>query len=93
MLLASFPYPHVLSLTARLAERVLTLRTTVTPTGDTAVPLCFGFHPYLQLPGVPAPSGSSRHPAAAAPPRPARTAHRRVGPPAGEDSAPGRGHL
>ncbi|MDC8971444.1 aldose 1-epimerase [Mycobacterium marinum] len=53
VLLASFPYPHVLSLTARLAERVLTLRTTVTPTGDTAVPLCFGFHPYLQLPGVP----------------------------------------
>lgn len=53
VLLASFPYPHALSLTARLAERVLTLRTTVTPTGDTAVPLCFGFHPYLQLPGVP----------------------------------------
>ncbi|WP_321576504.1 aldose 1-epimerase, partial [Mycobacterium ulcerans] len=53
VLLASFLYPHVLSLTARLAERVLTLRTTVTPTGDTAVPLCFGFHPYLQLPGVP----------------------------------------
>lgn len=52
-LLASFPYPHVLGLTARLADRTLTLRTTVTATGDRPVPLCFGFHPYLQLPGVP----------------------------------------
>jgi galactose mutarotase-like enzyme len=30
----------------------LTVRTAVTPTGDRAVPLCFGFHPYLQLPGA-----------------------------------------
>ena len=37
----------------RLLERTLTVRTTVTPSGDTAVPLCFGFHPYLQLPDVP----------------------------------------
>jgi aldose 1-epimerase len=51
-LLASFPYPHVLALTVRLLERTLTVRTTVTPSGDTAVPLCFGFHPYLQLPDV-----------------------------------------
>ena len=51
-LLASFPYPHVLTMTVRLAERALTVRTTVTATGDTAVPLCFGFHPYLRLPDV-----------------------------------------
>jgi aldose 1-epimerase len=51
-LLASFPYPHVLNVTVRLAERTLTVRTTVTPTGDKAVPLCFGFHPYLRLPDV-----------------------------------------
>ena len=51
-LLAGFPYPHVLTMTARLAERALTVRTTVTATGDTAVPLCFGFHPYLRLPDV-----------------------------------------
>ncbi len=51
-LLASFPYPHVLAVKVRLAERTLTLRTTVTATGDTSVPLCFGFHPYLQLPDV-----------------------------------------
>jgi aldose 1-epimerase len=52
-LLASFPYPHVLNVAVRLAERTLTVRTTVTATGDQAVPLCFGFHPYLQLPDVP----------------------------------------
>jgi aldose 1-epimerase len=34
----------------RLAERTLTVRTTVTATGDTPVPLCFGFHPYLRVP-------------------------------------------
>jgi len=51
-LLASFPYPHVLALTVRLLERTLTVRTTVTPSGDTAVPLCFGFHPYLTLAGA-----------------------------------------
>jgi aldose 1-epimerase len=49
-LLASFPYPHLLTVSVRLAERALTVRTTVTATGDTAVPLCFGFHPYLQVP-------------------------------------------
>lgn len=52
-LLASFPYPHVLEVAVRLADRALTVRTTVTATGDTAVPLCFGFHPYLRLPDIP----------------------------------------
>jgi aldose 1-epimerase len=51
-LLASFPYPNLLTVTVRLAERTLTVRTTVTATGDRAVPLCFGFHPYLRLPDV-----------------------------------------
>ncbi|ORW91176.1 aldose epimerase [Mycobacterium sp. IEC1808] len=51
-LLASFPYPHVLSVAVRLADRALTVRTTVTASCDTAVPLCFGFHPYLRLPDV-----------------------------------------
>ncbi len=51
-LLASFPYPHVLTMAVRLAKRTLTVRTMVTATGDRAVPLCFGFHPYLHLPGV-----------------------------------------
>lgn len=52
-LLASFPYPHVVTVTVRLAERTLTVHTTVTATGDVGVPLCFGFHPYLCLPDVP----------------------------------------
>jgi aldose 1-epimerase len=52
-LLASFPFPHLLALAARLSEQKLTVRTEVTPTGNQTVPLCFGFHPYLQLPGVP----------------------------------------
>ena len=52
-LLASFPFPHLLSLEITLQNRTLTLRTTVTATTGAEVPLCFGFHPYLQLPGVP----------------------------------------
>lgn len=52
-LLASFPFPHRLALTVTLFERTLRVRTSVAPTGDRPVPLCFGFHPYLQLPGVP----------------------------------------
>lgn len=52
-LLASFPFPHVLTQRITLANRTLTIETTVTPTADKAVPLCFGYHPYFQLPGVP----------------------------------------
>jgi aldose 1-epimerase len=52
-LLASFPFPHTVELSITLRQRTLTIRTVVAPTGDVAVPLCFGFHPYLQVPGVP----------------------------------------
>lgn len=52
-LLASFPFPHKLTLDITLADRVLTVRATVTPVGGATVPLCFGFHPYLQIPDVP----------------------------------------
>ena len=52
-LLASFPFPHRLALTVSLSQRTLRMRISVTPTGEQAVPLCFGFHPYLQLPDVP----------------------------------------
>lgn len=52
-LLASFPFPHLLAVEVTLADRTLTVRTTVTATTGARVPLCFGFHPYLQLPGVP----------------------------------------
>jgi galactose mutarotase-like enzyme len=36
-----------------LAERKLTIETTVMPTTAASVPLCFGYHPYLKIPGVP----------------------------------------
>ncbi len=52
-LLASFPFPHMLVVRVTLAARTLTVRTTVSAVGDKAVPLCYGFHPYLQLPEVP----------------------------------------
>ncbi len=52
-LLASFPFPHVVTLDITLADRALTVETTVTPTTSASVPLCFGFHPYLRIPDVP----------------------------------------
>jgi len=52
-LLASFPFPHELTQHITLAERTLTIETTVRPTSATPVPLCFGYHPYLTIPDVP----------------------------------------
>ena len=52
-LLATFPFPHLLTLDVTLLDRTLTVKTTVTATTGARVPMCFGFHPYLQLPGVP----------------------------------------
>lgn len=52
-LLATFPFPHLLTLDVTLEHRTLTVRTTVTATTGSRVPMCFGFHPYLTLPDVP----------------------------------------
>lgn len=52
-LLASFPFPHLLSQRVALADRTLTVETTVTPTASAPVPLCFGYHPYFVVPDVP----------------------------------------
>src|ERR1700712_39601 len=52
-LLASFPFPHVLTQRVTLEDRTLTVETPVMPTTAASVPLCYGFHPYLRLPGVP----------------------------------------
>ena len=52
-LLASFPFPHVLTQEVTLEDRKLTIETTVMPTTAASVPLCFGYHPYLRIPGVP----------------------------------------
>ena len=51
-LVAAFPFPHELTIEARLDGDGLEVATTVRPTGDAAVPLAFGFHPYLRLPGA-----------------------------------------
>lgn len=46
-LLAGFPFPHAIALTHRLDASGLQTTLTVMPTGDVAVPIAFGFHPYL----------------------------------------------
>jgi aldose 1-epimerase len=51
-LMAAFPFPHELRFEATLSEAALTIATTVRASGDAAVPIAFGFHPYLRLPGV-----------------------------------------
>jgi aldose 1-epimerase len=50
--LAVFPFPHTLELELRLSGDALTITTTVVA-GDEVVPLAFGWHPWLSLPGVP----------------------------------------
>jgi galactose mutarotase-like enzyme len=52
-LLAGFPFPHCIELEIELRGAALTVRTTLHPTGAIPVPVAFGFHPYLALPGAP----------------------------------------
>ena len=49
--LAAFPFAHRIEVAAELGDR-LTITTTLTAF-DRPVPICFGHHPYFQLPGVP----------------------------------------
>lgn len=51
-LMRAFPFPHEVVLEVALAGPTLTISTTVAATGDAAVPVSFGFHPYFQLPGL-----------------------------------------
>ena len=51
-LTAAFPFPHRVRLEIGLHGRRLSIGTTVTATGRHSVPIAFGFHPYLSLPGV-----------------------------------------
>lgn len=50
--LASFPFPHDLVVFAEVSDRGLRVTTTIHATGDLAVPVSFGWHPYVTLPGV-----------------------------------------
>lgn len=52
-LLATFPFPHRLTMAVTLADQTLTVSTTVTATADRSVPLCYGYHPYVTIPSVP----------------------------------------
>ena len=52
-LLAAFPFPHELSVDVTLSRTALRIVTSVRPTSPARVPVAFGWHPYLRLPGVP----------------------------------------
>ena len=51
--LVVFPYPCRLTMTATVEPGSLTIETELAATSDIAVPVSFGFHPYLGLPDVP----------------------------------------
>jgi galactose mutarotase-like enzyme len=51
--LSVFPFLHRLELELRLEGDALAVTTTVEATGRNEVPLAFGWHPWLSLPGVP----------------------------------------
>jgi aldose 1-epimerase len=51
--LAAFPFPHRLAVEATLADDALTIQTTLTATAAVPVPIAFGYHPYLTVPGAP----------------------------------------
>ena len=52
-LLAAFPFRHRVEMEIDLAHGAVWVRTTVIATGEDPVPIAFGFHPYLQIPGSP----------------------------------------
>lgn len=48
---AAFPFPHRLRYLAHLTDTALEISLTLTATSERPVPISFGFHPYLTLPG------------------------------------------
>jgi len=50
--LAVFPFPHRLRVTATLTPETLTVATELAATGVVPVPVAFGWHPLFTLPGV-----------------------------------------
>ena len=51
-LMTVFPFPHQVQVDAGISGETLTIATTVRASGDVPVPIAFGYHPYLHLPGV-----------------------------------------
>lgn len=52
-LLTAFPFPHTIEVEAAVDGSGLRLATALRPTGGQAVPVAFGWHPYLRLPAGP----------------------------------------
>jgi aldose 1-epimerase len=52
-LLAIFPFPHRLTLSASLQPDALVIETRLLAGGEGPVPVSFGFHPYFGLPALP----------------------------------------
>lgn len=61
-LLASFPFPHEIVVALDVDGASLAVATTIRPTGERAVPVSFGYHPYLRLPRAPRSSWRVRLP-------------------------------
>lgn len=49
----AFPFPHRIVVDVAAHDGRLTVGTTVVPTARRRVPVAFGWHPYLRLPGTP----------------------------------------
>jgi aldose 1-epimerase len=62
--LRAFPFPHTVTVDARVqADHGLTITTEVRPSSERAVPISFGWHPYLRLPRAPRREWALRTPA------------------------------
>ncbi len=48
----AFPFPHTLTIEITVAADTLTIATVVDADAGGPVPIAFGYHPYLRLPGV-----------------------------------------
>ncbi len=49
----AFPFPHRIELAVSARDARLQVDTTIVPTGRRRVPVAFGWHPYLKVPGSP----------------------------------------
>lgn len=49
----AFPFPHLLEVAVALHDDRLVIDTTLVATGPRKVPVAFGWHPYLRVPGTP----------------------------------------
>jgi len=52
--LRAFPFPHRLEVTVELRDSTIEVTTVLRADLGVAVPVCFGWHPFFQLPEVPA---------------------------------------